>query len=404
MTPTPAEQLAAIRRVSSDIVPEEDLLARLEESARTGRPLRVKYGMDPTSSDIHVGNAIALHKLRTFQDFGHHAVIIIGDYTAMVGDPSGQDATRPMLTADRVEEHARTYLDQVGLIVDLEEAEIRRNGEWFRPMTFAETMRLLSKMTVARMLERDSFEARYRAGKPIGIHEFIYCLMQGFDSVAVESDVELGGADQTFNLMIGRELQRDAGQRPQVCITHPLLEGTDGQAKMSKSLGNAIGITDDPREMFGKAMSLSDELMPKYFAYATDLSEEEVRAVLGGHPRDAKDALSRAIVTRYHGPEAAERASSEFRRVFAGKELPDEMPEVTVKPAELQDGAFWIVKLLVRAGFAKSNGEARRLVTGGGVSLDEVTVAEPGDVAIEDGQVLRAGKRRFARIRIRDGG
>ena len=402
MTATPAEQLAAIKRVSSDIVPEDELTKLLEDSATTGRPLRVKYGMDPTAPDLHVGNAIALHKLRMFQEFGHQAVVIIGDATALVGDPSGADATRPMLSTDDVAHHSQTYLDQVGLIVDLDRAEIRRNSEWFAPMPFSETIQLLSRMTVARMLERDSFEKRYRAGKPIGIHEFIYCLMQGHDSVAVAADVELGGADQTFNLMIGRELQKHAGQRPQVCVCHPLLEGTDGQRKMSKSLGNAIGVTDEPRDMFGKAMSLADELMPKYFTYATDVPPQEATQILAGHPRDAKDALARAIVARYHDEAAADAASEEFRRIFAQKQLPDDMPVVSVAAADLADGKIWIVKLLVAAGFAKSNGEARRLVTGGGVSLDDEVVAEAGDVAVRTDQVLRAGKRRFARIVVED--
>jgi tyrosyl-tRNA synthetase len=401
MTASAAEQLAALARVSSEIVPEEDLLRRLETSIREGRPLRIKYGMDPTSANLHVGNAVALHKLRLLQDFGHQAVIIVGDYTAMVGDPSGQDATRPMLTEEEVEANARTYLDQVGLIVDLDRAEIRRNGEWFRDMSFAETMRLMSRVTVARMMERDSFETRYRDGRPIGLHEFIYCLMQGYDSVAVRADVELGGEDQTFNLMMGRDLQRDAEQDPQVCVTHPLLEGTDGQRKMSKSLNNAIGITESPREMFGKAMSLPDELMEKFFRYATDVSDEEAAAFLAKHPREAKEELGKAIVRRYHDAAAGEAAAEEFRRMFGGDGgLPDEVPEVVVSAGDLSDGRIWIVKLLVAAGFAKSNGEARRLVHGRGVSLDDATVAEPVDVEVRDGQVLRAGKRRCARLRL----
>ena len=396
---TPREQLDTIARVSSEIVPEEELLVRLEESARTGRPLRVKYGMDPTAPDIHLGNAVALHKIRIFQELGHHAVLIIGDATAMVGDPSGQDETRPMLTEAAVRAHAATYLDQVGHIVDLDEAEIRYNREWFAPMSFDAVLQLLARMTVARMLERDSFAKRHAAGQPIGIHELVYCLMQGHDSVEVESDVELGGTDQKFNLMVGRELQRQAGQRPQVCVLHPLLEGTDGQRKMSKSLGNAIGITDEPGEMYGKIMSLPDEMMAKYFTYAAFTPAAEAERWLAGHPKEAKDALAKAVVRLYHDAAAAKAASAEFDRVHRHHELPDEIPDVVVPASELgEGGTIWIVKLIVLAGFAGSNGEARRLVEGGGVSLDGATIAEPGDVAITGGEVLKVGKRRFARL------
>jgi tyrosyl-tRNA synthetase len=402
MTSSPAEQIAALKRVSSQIIPEDELLARLEDSARTGRPLRVKYGMDPTAPDIHVGNAVALHKLRLFQEFGHLPVIIVGDYTSRVGDPSGRDATRPMLTDEDIETNSATYLDQVGRIVDLDRAEIRRNGEWFKDMSFAETIRLMAHATVARMLERDSFEKRYKTGKPIGLHEFIYCIMQGYDSVAVEADIELGGEDQTFNLMMGRDMQRDANQAPQICIVHPLLEGTDGHRKASKSLGNTIGIMESPREMFGKAMSLPDEIMAKWFAYATDVPAEQVETLLAGHPRDAKDALARAVFARYHSDAVAAEASEEFRRIFADKDVPDDMPEIVLEASQFKDGKIWIVKILVLAGFAKSNGEARRLVTGGAVSLDDVAVAAPDDIAVSTGQVLKAGPRRFARIRVEE--
>jgi len=304
-----------------------------------------------------------------------------------------------MFTEAAVRAHAATYLDQVGHIVDLDEAEIRYNREWFAPMSFDAVLQLLARMTVARMLERDSFAKRHAAGQPIGIHELVYCLMQGHDSVEVESDVELGGTDQKFNLMVGRELQRQAGQRPQVCVLHPLLEGTDGQRKMSKSLGNAIGITDEPGEMYGKIMSLPDEMMAKYFTYAAFTPAAEAERWLAGHPKEAKDALAKAVVRLYHDAAAAKAASAEFDRVHRHHELPDEIPDVVVPASELgEGGTIWIVKLIVLAGFAGSNGEARRLVEGGGVSLDGATIAEPGDVAITGGEVLKVGKRRFARL------
>jgi len=408
MTPSVEQQLDRIRRGAADIVPEEELVEKLKRAKDEGKPLRVKLGLDPTAPDIHVGNAVPLQKLRTFQDLGHHAVLIIGDYTATVGDPSQQNAMRPQLSHEQVMEHAQTYLDQVGKIVDLDEAEIVLNGEWFSKMTFGDVIKLASKLTVARCLERDDFRNRLEAGQPVGVHEMLYPLMQAYDSVMVRADVELGGTDQIFNILLGRELQKVEGQEPQVALTNPLLEGLDGVQKMSKSKGNYIGISEEPASIYGKAMSVPDELMQKFFVLATDLPMERIDALLSDktHPRDAKAALASAIVRRYHGQEAADAAAEEFDRVFKERELPSEMPELPVPSGETEGKRIGVVKLLRLAGCASSNSEARRLVGQGGVSLgtgaDSLEVV--GDiealVPIEDGAILKVGKRRFFRLRV----
>jgi tyrosyl-tRNA synthetase len=394
-----SEDLKAIRRGVTDVLNEDELVSKLSSSASDNRPLRVKLGIDPTSPDIHLGHTVVLGKLRQFQDLGHHAVLIIGDYTALVGDPSGRTKTRPQLSEQDVQVNARTYLEQVGRIIDLDKAEVVRNGDWFRGLAFSELLSLASKMTVARMLERDDFSKRYKEGNPIGLHEFIYPLMQGYDSVMVKADVELGATDQTFNLLVGRDLQRDAGQEPQVCITMPMLVGTDGTLKMSKSYGNHIGISDDARDMFGKCMSIPDALMKNYFELLTPVPMEEVDSLLAGHPRDAKDRLAREIVARFHNEEAAAREAEEFKRVFAGGEVPQDMPEITLPADMLEDGGIWIVKLLTHCALAGSGGEARRLISQGAVKLGEEAISDvEASVAPKDGDILRAGKRRFARI------
>jgi len=408
MTPSVEQQLDRIRRGAADIVPEEELVEKLKRAKDEGKPLRVKLGLDPTAPDIHVGNAVPLQKLRTFQDLGHHAVLIIGDYTATVGDPSQQNAMRPQLSHEQVMEHAQTYLDQVGKIVDLDEAEIVLNGEWFSKMTFGDVIKLASKLTVARCLERDDFRNRLEAGQPVGVHEMLYPLMQAYDSVMVRADVELGGTDQIFNILLGRELQKVEGQEPQVALTNPLLEGLDGVQKMSKSKGNYIGISEEPASIYGKAMSVPDELMQKFFVLATDLPMERIDALLSDktHPRDAKAALASAIVRRYHGQEAADAAAEEFDRVFKERELPSEMPELPVPSGETEGKRIGVVKLLRLAGCASSNSDARRLIGQGGVSLgtgaDSLEVV--GDiealVPIEDGAILKVGKRRFFRLRV----
>ena len=399
--------MQVIRRGAADVVPESELIEKIEGSLSTGEPLRVKLGLDPTAPDIHVGNAVPLHKLRAFQDLGHHAVLIVGDYTAQVGDPSGQNDMRPQLSRDEVMEYARTYLDQVGKIVDTDEAEIRYNGEWFGQMKFGEVIQLAARLTVARCIERDDFANRMAAGRPIGLHELLYPLMQAYDSVVVRSDVELGGADQIFNILLGRELQRQFGAPLQVAVTNPLLEGLDGVQKMSKSKGNYIGITEPPETQFGKAMSIPDRLMKKFFILTTDFSLERIEHLLSDqvHPRDAKAALAEAIVRRYYDQQAADDARAAFDRVFREKKLPEDLEEVSVPLSELREGRIWIVKLLRLAGFAESNGRARRLVEQGGVRLGPPealsTVDDPdAEAPISDGMVLNVGKRRFRRVKL----
>lgn len=406
MTKTVEEQMALIRRGAADIVPEQELADKIDRSLAGGRPLRIKLGLDPTAPDIHVGNAVPLHKLATFQKLGHHAVLIIGDYTATVGDPSGQNEMRPQLSHEHVMENAQTYLDQAGGILDLDEAEIVRNGDWFSKLSFAEVIQLAARITVARCIERDDFARRMAEGRPIGVHELLYPLMQAYDSVMVRSDVELGGTDQIFNILMGRELQRDMGQEPQVAVTNPLLEGLDGSAKMSKSKSNYIGIAEPPETIFGKAMSISDDLMRKYFILTTDLPLERIERLLAPavHPRDAKAELAAAIVERYYDTDAAERARQEFNRIFKRHELPEKMPELAVPADELTHGRIWIVRLLRLSGCAVSNGEARRLVGQGGVSLGRdagsliVVEDADADVPVEEGSILKVGKRRFFRL------
>ncbi|MEW6358465.1 MAG: tyrosine--tRNA ligase [Planctomycetota bacterium] len=401
MFPSVEEQLKKIKRGTVDVFPEQELIDKLKRSREENRPLRIKLGIDPTSKDIQLGNAVPLWKLRHFQDLGHQAVLIIGDYTAMVGDPSDKDKTRPMLTHEAVMENAQTYLDQMGKIIHLDRTEIVKNGDWFSAMKFSEVIQLAAKMTVARMLERDNFAKRYAAGDPISIHEFIYALMQGYDSVMVRSDVEIGGSDQTFNLTVGRDLQKDAGQEQQVCVTLPMLVGLDGAKKMSKSLGNYIGITDAPKDMFGKTMSIPDNLMRDWFELTSDVDMGEVDRMLrgGANPRDVKAELGKAIVRRYYGEKEAEEAAAEFNRVFREHELPEEIPDVTIPARDLKDGKIWIAKLIVACGFAQSNGEAKRLVKQGGVTIDGDAISDDAaDLDITDGMLLKVGKRRFARI------
>ncbi|MDR5684201.1 MAG: tyrosine--tRNA ligase [Armatimonadota bacterium] len=404
VTLSPEEQLERLRRGAVEIITEEELLAKL----RKGRPLRVKLGLDPTAPDIHIGFAVVLRKLRQFQDLGHEAIIVIGDFTGLIGDPSGKKQTRPMLTREEIERNAATYRDQYGRILDPDRTRVVFNSQWLAPQTFADVVRLCSRVTVARVLERDDFATRWREGSAIGLHELLYPLCQAYDSVALQADVELGGTDQKFNNLMGRDLQREFGQPPQVVLLTPLLPGLDGVEKMSKSLGNYIGITEPPSEMYGKVMSVPDHVMPDYFELCTDVPTEEVRTIVAGladgsvHPRDAKRRLAREIVAVWHGPAAAEQAEREFDRVFARDELPSEIPEVHVRRADLdgEDGID-VVRLLRLAGLVDSNSEARRLIAQGGVRLDGRRV-EAADVrvAVGDGAVVQVGKRRFARIRI----
>ncbi len=387
-------RLAPLARTVEAVLPEADLLRKLE----AGRPLRCKLGIDITATSVHVGNGIQLWNLRRLQDLGHVAVLILGDYTTLVGDPSGKDKTRPMLTPAQIEENARTWMGQIGKVLDLPRVEVRRNGEWFSKMTFLEVLRLADRMTVQQMLERDSFEKRVAAESPISIREFLYCLMQGWDSVVVRADVELGGTDQTFNINVGRRLMEQEGLEPQVSLIGPLLEGTDGAAKMSKSLGNSIGLTDPPKEMFGKAMSISDALLPKYLRLATDLPDTDIDALLapGVNPRDAKMRLAESLVARYHSAAAGAAETEAWTRQFSERQVPADVPDVDVgvPPPKFVD-------LLVRCGFAASKTEARRLMTQGGVSLDDEVRKDPDALVprVADGAILRVGRRRFARLR-----
>jgi tyrosyl-tRNA synthetase len=395
---SPAEQLERLARGTTTIIPREELLAKLGE----GRPLRVKLGVDPTAPDIHLGHTVGLTKLRQFQDLGHQAILIIGDFTAMVGDPSGRSATRPQLTREAVESAAQTYQEQVFKVLDRDRTEVRWNGEWFGRMQFQDVIRLGGQCTVARMLERDDFATRYREGAPIGIHEFLYPLMQAHDSVEIRADVELGGTDQTFNILLGRQLQKDAGQPPQVALILPLLEGTDGVQKMSKSLGNYVGVAEPPTEIFGKAMSISDELMLRWYELLTDVDLDVLRAdLIAGslHPMEAKKGLAETLVARFHGVDVAAAARQGFEERFQQRHLDTESLEAVT--AERKDGGLWLPGLLHTAGLVKSNSEARRLLKQRAVRIDGATV-EAEAFACDAGAelVLEVGKRRAIRVRV----
>lgn len=402
--PPVEEQLALITRGAVDLIDEKQVRGMLEKSAKDNKPLRVKLGIDPSSPDIHLGHTVVLRKLAQWQSLGHQAVLIIGNYTAMVGDPTGKSKTRPQLSEAEVEANAQTYLDQVGSILDLEKTEIRRNGEWFGEMGFLEILKLCAQTTVARMLERDDFTKRYKAGEAISLHEFLYPLMQGHDSVMIEADVELGGTDQLFNLLMGRKLQEDAGQRPQICLTTPLIEGLDGVQKMSKSLGNYIGVAESADEQFGKSMSIPDDKMRAWFTLLTDVAPDEIDALCDPdqtNPREAKDRMAREVVATFHGADAAAAASEEFVRRFKQKKLPDDLPQHQASAAKLN-----VLDLLVETKLAASKGEARRLVQQGGVRLidpdgdekGEVIQAIDAEVETTAGMVLKVGKRKFAQF------
>ncbi|MBM4042209.1 MAG: tyrosine--tRNA ligase [Planctomycetes bacterium] len=401
MDPDVDRQLDTIRRgvVPGGIVTEDELRRKLERSLADREPLRVKLGVDPTAPDIHLGHTVVLRKLRQFQDLGHTAILIIGDYTAMVGDPSGRSKTRPQLTLEEVEANAATYVAQVGHILRPDRLQVVRNGDWFRRLTFLDVLRLAGKITIARLLERDDFAKRLAKADPISLHECLYCLMQAQDSVEIRADVELGGTDQTYNLLVGRDFQRDAGQEPQVCITTPILPGLDGVEKMSKSLGNHIGVTAAPPDMFGKLMSIPDNLMREYYTLLTSIPLDEVESILAGHPRDAKSRLAKEITAFYHTPEAAESAAAEFDRVFRDHALPDDIITVRVDPAIIEPTGVWIVRLIVSVGMASSTSDARRLIAQGGVTLDGTRITDvDARLKLSGGETLRVGKRRFARL------
>lgn len=394
-------QMEMIRRGTVQIVPEDELRAKLEKSQKTGVPLKIKLGLDPTAPDIHLGIAVVLRKMRQFQDLGHEVIIIIGDFTASIGDPSGVSVTRPLLTPEEIAVNARTYKEQYCKILDESKTRVVYNSEWLRELDFAGVIRIAAKMTVARVLERDDFTARLAEGRPIGLHELMYPMSQAYDSVVLEADVEVGGTDQTFNILTGRDLQREFGQEPQVALFMPILVGLDGEKKMSKSLGNYVGVSEPPKEMFGKIMSIADNLMPQYFELCTNLLVEEIKEIVAGHPMDAKKRLAWEIVRIYHGPEAADEAKAEFERVFSGREIPADMPVIQAPKSALKDGKVWIVRLLTIAGFAGTNSEARRLVEQGAVTLDGERITDiNAEIPIKDGQVLHVGKLKFGRIAI----
>ncbi len=386
-----------LKRNTETLLPEEELARKLERYYREGKPLRAKLGIDPSAPHLTLGHAVVLRKLRQFQDLGHIAVLVVGDFTRRIGDPSGRAKTRPPMSPEEIERNMASYKEQAFKILDPERTEVRYNSEWLGKLTFEDVIHLTAKYTVARMLERDDFKRRFEEGIPITIMEFLYPLAQAYDSVAIRADVELGGSDQRFNLLIGREIQREYGQEPQVVLTMPLLIGTDGVHAMSQSRGNYIGIAEPPEEQFGKIMSIPDELMPQYVALLTDLDWRELEKL---HPKEAKKRLAWEIVAWFHGEEAADRARRHFERVFEEEKPPEEMPEVRV-PAELLDeaGTVWIIDLLAASGLVSSRSEARRLVEQGGIWVNgEKVASRDARIELQKPLVLRVGRRRFARI------
>ena len=390
------DQLEIIRSRTVDFISPEETAERL----KSDRPLRIKFGADPSAPDLHLGHVVVLNKLRQFQDLGHTVVFIIGDFTGMIGDPSGRSQTRKPLSREDVQSNAQTYQNQVFKILDPDRTEIRFNSEWCGQLSFEDVLRLSSRVTVAQMLARDDFSKRYGENQPISMVEFMYPLIQAYDSVVIEADVELGGTDQLFNLLLGRELQKGFGQAPQIVLTMPLLEGLAGTQKMSKSLDNYIGVTDPPGDIFGKAMSVSDELMWRYFDLVLCLDSEEIGYLKSLHPREAKDELGRRLVGRYYDEDSAKEASAEFARVFSEKKVPTEMQEVELRADQLVDGRIGILNLVSISGLAASNSEARRLVQQRAVRIDDELISDPRfEVIPVDGSVLRCGKRGFARLK-----
>ncbi len=400
--PPVAEQLELLRGGAVDLISEEELGKKLERSRETGKPLVVKVGFDPSAPDIHLGHTVVMRKMKQFQDLGHQIVFVVGDFTGMIGDPSGRSKTRPQLTREEILENAETYRQQAFKVLDESKTRLEFNSTWLEKLGASGFVKLAGKYTVARMLERDEFEKRFKANQPIGVHEFLYPLAQAYDSVELRADVEMGGTDQLFNLLVGRDIMRDYGLEPQVVLTVPLLVGTDGVEKMSKSLGNYIAVEDTPQDIFGKVMSISDELMWSYYELCTSLDASEIEdlesQVAAGdlHPRSAKQRLAHIIVADFHGEEEASGAAKEFDKVFADGGLPDDVPLYDFNVGE----PVWIVKIMRDCGFAGSNGEARRLLAQGAVSLDGERVTSDETEVAADGttRVLKVGKRRFARV------
>ena len=400
---SPEEQFHIIQSGAAQIVPEKTLMDKLKR----GKPLNIKLGVDPTAPDIHLGHAVPLRKLRQFQDLGHQVTLIIGDGTALIGDPSGRNSTRPQLTREQIKENAQTYVDQAFKVLDPEKTTLRYNSEWILSLGMEDLLKIASNFTVARILERDDFHNRYTSELPISLHEFLYPIMQAYDSVVIKADVELGGTDQLFNLLAGRELMEKMGMEPQVCLTLPLLEGTDGVKKMSKSYGNYIGLTDAPNDMFGKVMSIPDELMVKYYRLASTVPVDQIDAIEKGlaadeiHPNRCKRDLAQNIVAAYYDEEAAKEAEAAFDRQFKQHEVPEDIPEYAADLTPNEEGTVYLAKLIADSGLTKSTGDARRMIDQGGVKINgEAVAAKAYNVAPESlsGAVIQVGKRKFVRL------
>jgi tyrosyl-tRNA synthetase len=394
-----AEQMSLINRGTAEIVPESELISKLERSIKNNIPLRIKLGLDPTAPDIHLGHTVVLNKLRQFQDLGHEVHLIIGDFTGRIGDPSGKSETRKQLTEEQVMANAATYQEQIFKVLDKEKTVVHFNSEWLMKLNLVDVLGLAGKYTVARMLERDDFSKRYHEGLPIGIHEFMYPLMQGYDSVVLKADVELGGTDQKFNLLVGRNLQKEYGMEPQIALMMPILEGTDGVQKMSKSLGNYIGINEEPYEMFGKTMSITDDLICRYFELVTRVDMQEIKTMQENmdngslNPRDAKIRLAKEIITIYHSGDDAQKAEEKFKLVFSQGNIPDDIDEVIVEENEI-----WLPRFLHENNMVSSSSDGRRMLEQGAVKVNGAKQVEE-NLLVEDGQVVQVGKRKFIKIR-----
>jgi len=401
MAKTIAEQVDLLKRGTVEIFTEAELAQKLTEASKESRQLRIKLGLDPTSPDIHLGHTVVLRKMRQFQDLGHKAVLIIGDYTALIGDPTGQNSTRPILSTEQIQENAKTYFEQAGKILDTseEKLEIRYNSEWLAKLTLIELIQIAAKKTVAQMLQRDTFKKRMQADVDVYTHEFLYPLMQGYDSVMVKSDVELGGTDQTFNNLVGRDIQKAYGQKTQIVITMPILVGLDGKEKMSKSKDNYIGVTDEPNNMFGKVMSISDDMMENYFTLLTRQTIEQIAELVNPdktHPKKAKVLLGKTIVSQFYDESAAQAAAAEFEKVFAKGQLPDEIPDIDI-PSEPVSAS----KLLLHCQLVSSGGEAKRMIKQSAAGIDGIKLDDPhAEIIPKDGMIIRVGKRKFARLKV----
>lgn len=401
------KQIGILSRGAVEIIPVDDFKNKLAKAIVKERPLKVKLGLDPSAPDIHIGHTVPLQKLKQFQDLGHIVQLVIGDFTGQIGDPTGKSETRKQLTVEEIKVNAETYVNQLFKILDPKKTEVHYNSTWLAPLNFADVVNLSAKMTVARMLERDDFEKRYKSNQPISIHEFFYPLMQGYDSVALKSDVELGGTDQKFNLLMGRHLQKEFGIEQQAVLMLPLIEGLDGVQKMSKSLGNYIGIDEEPNQIYGKAMSIPDELMVKYYKLVTDLPHNEVEDMIKGlenetiHPRDAKMKIAYTLVRMYHGEEVAKEAENHFKTVFQKGELPDDITVVDIEHNSLNDGKVWIVKLIADLGLVSSNGEGRRMVKQGAVKVNEEKIDDDNlEIVVEQDMIIQVGKRKFVKLNL----